>query len=140
MNGGILYLDSSAIVKVVAREPETPQMLDLLRDWPDRASTILARVEVIRALRRLRAGRDVHHRAEQVLARVGLIGTDDTVLNRAAVIDPPALRSLDAIHLTTALSIGDDLGGIATYDGRLARAAEALGVTVMTPGRAPADL
>lgn len=52
---------------------------------------------------------------------------------RAGVLDPPALRSPDALHLTAAMAVGDDLDGIVTYDQRLALAAQALGIPVVAP-------
>ncbi len=109
---------------------------------------MLARVEVIRAVRRAvdRSGgpsaadkpkrREIREmlvrRAEAVLARLGLVAMDRSVLDLAARVDPPRLRSLDAIHLATALSL-EDLGALVTYDPRLAEAAVNLGVTALAP-------
>lgn len=134
MSEGLLYLDTSAIVKLVLPEPETEELLRLLSDRPERVTSALARVEVLRAVRR--AGEDgaVFRRAEEVLARLGLIEIGPAILNAAARLDPRRLRSLDAIHLATALSLGEHLGGISTYDSRLAEAAEANGVEVLAPG------
>ena len=58
---------------------------------------------------------------------------DDTVLAIARRLDPSELRSLDAIHLATALSIGGDLGALFSYDDRLAAAATAAGLRVLAP-------
>lgn len=134
MSEGLLYLDTSAIVKLVLPEPETEELLRLLSDRPERVTSALARVEVLRAVRR--AGEDgaVFRRAEEVLARLGLIEIGPAILNAAARLEPRRLRSLDAIHLATALSLGEHLGGISTYDSRLAEAAEANGVEVLAPG------
>ncbi len=123
-NPGLLYLDSSALVKLVVAEPETPALLAFLPEWPHRVSSALARVEVLRAVRRTGAGPAVRRRALRVLARVALIRVDDLVLAEAARIRPPELRSLDAIHLATAQSL-DGFAGIVTYDARLRRAASA---------------
>jgi predicted nucleic acid-binding protein len=60
---------------------------------------------------------------------------DDAVLAVAAVLTPPSLRSLDAIHLATALRLGDDLGVFLAYDERLLRAAAAHGLPVAGPGQ-----
>lgn len=111
MSEGLLYLDTSAIVKLVLPEPETEELLRLLSDRPERVTSALARVEVLRAVRR--AGEDgaVFRRAEEVLARLGLIEIGPAILNAAARLDPRRLRSLDAIHLATALSLGEHLGG-----------------------------
>ena len=109
----LLYLDSSALVKLVVAEPETPALLQFLAEWPHRVSSALARVEVLRAVKRTRAGPAVRRRASRVLARVALIRIDDSVLAGAARVAPPELRTLDAIHLATAQSL-DDLAGIVT--------------------------
>lgn len=129
----LLYLDSSALVKLVVAEPETPALLAFLAEWPHRVSSALARVEVVRAVRRTGAGPAVRKRAARVLARVALIRIDAPVLAAAARVAPPQLRSLDAIHLATARSL-DDLAGIVTYDERLGRAAARLRLKVWSPG------
>ncbi len=133
MSGTLLYLDSSALVKLVLPEPETEALREILSLWPERFSSALTRVEVLRAVRRVGVGRSTYERAENVVARVGLVDVDEGVLNVAARLDPPELRSLDAIHLATALSI-PDLGGLVSYDARLVRAATRSGVTAMAPG------
>ena len=61
---------------------------------------------------------------------------DDDVRRLAATVGSPSLRSLDAIHLATALSLGDDLGAFCCYDRRLASEAEAVGLAVLAPGSA----
>ena len=58
---------------------------------------------------------------------------DDAVLDGAAAIDPAELRSLDAVHLATALGIGERLDGVVTYDARLREAADLAGLTVLMP-------
>jgi uncharacterized protein len=129
----LLYLDSSALVKLVLPEPETGALLELIADWPERISSWLARVEVLRAVRRVGEDGDVHRRAEEVVSRVGLLRIDAKTLNAAARLEPSELRTLDAIHLATALSVGEHLGGVVTYDSRLAQAAESHGVSVLAP-------
>jgi predicted nucleic acid-binding protein len=130
---GLLYLDSSALVKLVMPEPETGALLRLLAGWPERLSSALARVEVLRAARRVGDER-APGKAEAVLARVGLLEVDGAILDSAALLGPPELRSLDALHLASALSLGGDLGGMAVYDDRLARAARLSGIRVFAPG------
>jgi predicted nucleic acid-binding protein len=68
-----------------------------------------------------------------VLSRIGLVELDDEVVYRAAALDPAALRTLDAIHLATALSLGRDLGAICAYDERLARAAVSESLQILAP-------
>jgi predicted nucleic acid-binding protein len=129
--GGLLYLDSSAIVKLVVPEPETEPLLELLRSWPERVSSVVARIEVERVARRI--GRGAIRRAGIVLSRTGLVALDDLVVQTAAAVEPPALRTLDAVHLATALSLGKDLGAFCAYDARLARAAGSTAVEVLAP-------
>ncbi len=134
MNGGVIYLDSSAIVKLVVAEPESPPLQTFLAKWPDRISSCLARVELHRALRRSSAGPSLADRAEHILERLNLLRMDSAILQTAAALDPPSLRTLDAIHLATALAIGADLHALITYNARLADAAAAAKLSVFAPG------
>ena len=127
----MLYLDSSAIVKLVAHEPETGALVRVVRTDPAAISSALAWTEVIRAV--TRAGGKVT-RAQAVLDGIALVPIDDGIIREAAMLQPSGLRTLDAIHLATALSIGDELDTLITYDGRLAEAASAAGIEVATPG------
>lgn len=133
MTGSLVYLDSSAIVKLVVREPESPALFDWLGTWPERVSSVMARVEVLRALRRSGSGVGSRRRATEVLDRIALLSLDHAILDAAADLGPPELRSLDAIHLATALSVGVDLAGLVTYDERLATAAARSGIDVWAP-------
>lgn len=108
-------------------------MLELLAEWPERVSSALARVEVSRAVKR--AGDDpiALRRTGVVLGRPGLIRIDAEVLSAAANMPPKELRTLDAIHLATALSLGDQPGALVAYDARLAKAAGTNSLTTLTP-------
>ena len=108
--------------------------MEALSDWPERISSALAGVEVLRAVRRAGAAERVRERAERVISGIGLVHVDETVLSGAARLEPPDLRTLDAIHLATALSAGEDLGVMICYDARLTQAAASLGVATMAPG------
>ena len=130
MAQGLLYLDSSAIVKLVMPEIESRALRHMLRAWPDRVSSVIAAVEVERAARRI--GGSAVRRASSVLSRIDLIGLDDEVVRSAASLGPRELRALDAIHLATAILLGDDLGAFCAYDARLAAAAAKIG-TVLAP-------
>jgi predicted nucleic acid-binding protein len=127
----LLYLDSSAIVKLVSREPETSALTAVVRDDPSLISSELAWTEVVRAVRRAR-GRVA--RAERVLNGMALVPIDGGILRTAAMLAPSTLRTLDSIHLATALSLGDDLSHMVTYDDRLARGAAGAGIDVIAPG------
>lgn len=135
MNFLPVYLDSSAIVKLIVREPETDALFAALEQWPDRVSSALAEAEVHRALRRTRQPKSVHARADAILATIGLIRLDAPVVSRAAQFTRPDMRSLDALHLAAALTIGDDPDAFITYDDRQAKAAAAEGLKVIQPGR-----
>ena len=127
----MLYLDSSAIVKLVAREPETPQLVEVVRADPEVVSSALAWTEVIRAVRRAR-GRIA--RAREVLEGIALVPIDDGIIRGAADLAPVGLRTLDALHIATALSLGEDITSLVTYDDRLAEAAATAGIEVIAPG------
>jgi predicted nucleic acid-binding protein len=128
-----VYLDSSALVKLVVLEPESAALREVLKGHAARLSSGLAEVEVPRALRRAGYGAAEQRRAGELLARIALVDVDRAILRAAAAIAPSNLRSLDAIHLATALSLGQDLAGIITYDQRLAEAAISVDLEVWAP-------
>jgi predicted nucleic acid-binding protein len=126
----LTYLDSSAIVKLAVREPESGALRRYLARKPLIASA-LARTEVARAL--LPAGVDALARGEDVLRRIQLLRVNDRVLAAAGRLLPPDLRSLDAIHLASVGELGAGLGTVVTYDARMADAARAIGYHVSSP-------
>ncbi len=129
----LLYLDASAVVKLIRNEPESRALLSVLGAWPERVTSSLTALEVRRALRRVNPTTADWRRAAEVLRRIGQIGIGEPILESAAELDPPALRTLDAIHLATAISLGQALGALATYDRRLHTAAVALEIEVLSP-------
>ena len=131
MSADIAYLDSSAIVKLLLDEPGSAALRAWLpRQWRH-VSSALVRTEVTRAVRR--SSTDALDRVTPILARIALIAVDDSLLARAGTMEPPELRSLDAIHLAAALSLEDDLGALVTYDHRMVDAARAAGIPLVTP-------
>ena len=128
----MIYLDSSALVKLVLSEPESAALLRFLESHPERVSSAIARVEVLRAIRRWPRSADALEQAAQVLERVALVPVDDEVLANAAGLDPATLRSLDAIHLGTALTL-PMLDAFVAYDSDLVAAAVQLGCDVVSP-------
>lgn len=126
-----IYLDSSAIVKLAVREPESDALRRYLRARRPRVSSALARTEVMRAL--LHQGESARKAGRRVLANLDLIRVDNRVLDLADGLSPVELRTLDAIHLATAQRLGADLGRLCTYDDRMRDAAEALGMAVVAP-------
>jgi predicted nucleic acid-binding protein len=127
------YIDTSALAKLVLAEAETPA----LQAWfaaEDRqpVSCDLARTELLRIVRR--AAPDHVVRAREVLDSVTLLDVSTAMFEQAGLVDPTILRMLDAIHLVAALVLGDDLDAMVTYDERLAQAALANGIAVISPG------
>jgi hypothetical protein len=127
-----LYLDNSAFVKVVVEEAESAALRTMLAaSEAQRVSSSLLRTESLRAVRHL--GPSALLVVREGLRRIGLISVDDRILDAAGVLAPGVLRTLDAIHLATALAIGDDLEAIVTYDERMIAAAGLLGLTTTSP-------
>lgn len=124
------YLDSSAIVKLVVREAESAALRRFLRSRRARASCGLARVEVPRAVAAEGAGAIL--RARQIVATLDLVQLDDALLDAAGQL-AGELRSLDAIHVSAARELGEDLDCVVTYDRRLGAAAGAMGLAVAAP-------
>jgi len=125
------YVDSSAVVKLAVREPQSDALRKYLRRRRPLISSALARAEVLRAL--LPGGEAALASGRRVLERVDLVRVNDRVLNLAGTLLPLELRSLDAIHLATATRLGTDLGDIVTYDDRMAAAARSMGYKVSSP-------
>ena len=132
MNNSAIYLDSSALIKLVFDEAETAGLRAFLTGHPRRVSSILARVEVLRTIGRVEDPA-VTRDARELLARVHLIRPDDAMLAAASEIQPALLRTFDSIHLVTALSLRPGLAGMVAYDRRLAAAARDAGLTVWAP-------
>ena len=126
-----VYLDSSAIVKLVVREPESAELRRYLRRRRVLVTSALARTEVSRAL--LPFGSAVLDRGDQVFERLNIVRLNDRILQRAGTMQPAELRSLDAIHLATAEQVRPDLAKVCTYDQRMRAAAVALGFAVVAP-------
>jgi uncharacterized protein len=124
------YLDASALVKLVIEEDESQALSGQLNHRSSIASAVV-RTELFRAVAR----RDPLRRADSVelLSRVELIEVTSPLLDEAARLGPPTLRSLDAIHLASALAVRDALDAFVSYDARLLEAASALGLPVASP-------
>jgi predicted nucleic acid-binding protein len=129
----VIYLDTSAFVKLIRGERETPALQAFLSDRPagPLVSSALLVVETRRAI--LREAPDQLTRADLLLTRIDQVEVTRSVLEAASRLPDPALRSLDAIHLATALQLGGDLEALVTYDSRLAAAAARQKLPVVTP-------
>lgn len=126
----MIYVDSSALAKLVLDEQESLAFRDYVGGRA-MASSSLARTEVLRAVGRADPSR--LRKATSLFAQVELLALRDSILDHAARLDPPTLRSLDAIHLASALVLGDELEAFVAYDDRLLAAASALGMPVASP-------
>ena len=118
-------------MKLPLREAEQGALLAELAEWDGYVSSALLAVESIRACGRY--GESHADDARAFLEGLALLPLDDTVLDEAARLEPAGLRSLDALHLATALSIRDEIGVLVTYDQRLAEAAGTRGLNVARP-------
>ena len=125
------YADTSALTKLVLPERESEALQDYLGANPDLSSSAIAFTELIRTVRRVRPQLEPH--ARRLLLTVNLIVVEDEVLERAAGIQPITVRTLDAIHLATALSLGRQMEVLLTYDLRMAQAATQIGLPVAMP-------
>ncbi|MHB8507866.1 MAG: type II toxin-antitoxin system VapC family toxin [Candidatus Dormibacteria bacterium] len=129
----VLYLDASAIVKLVVREEAS----DVLRGYLGSAELVtsaVASVEVPRAAFLKTGNARVVRHAERILGRFALVVLDEDLQRKAARAQPPGLRTLDAIHLVSALELRDRVESAVIYDHRLAEAARAAGLSVHAPG------
>jgi len=135
----VIYLDTSALVKLIRIEAES----GTLGDWLDARAesrwitSTLTEIELPRAIRAVAP--EGLPAVPSVLARMDRFEIDSVIRATAAAYTEPALRSLDAIHLATAqiAASAAPLAALITYDNRLGEAAEAVGMTVIAPGKTP---
>ncbi len=126
----VWYLDTSAFLKLVVAETESSAVRAWLADHGPAWSSQLLRTEALRTARRLEIDEEV---VESALQAVSLILPVASTFHSAGTLPPPTLRSLDALHLATALELGEDLDGLVTYDERMTQAALAESITVVAP-------
>ena len=118
-------------MKLPLREAEHTALLRELGEWEGYVSSTLLAVEAIRACARY--GVECAQDARSWLEGLALLPLDDAVLDVATSLEPTGLRTLDALHLATALSVRDEIGVLISYDERLVHAAEARGLKVAQP-------
>ena len=126
------YLDSSALAKLVIREPESHALRTFLKRAQLMVTSAISETELRRAVTRVAP--TAHDAAPRVLSVVAQMEVSRDVLAAAARVKPAQLRTLDAIHLATALEIATELDTFITYDGKLSDAAQAAGLQVTQPG------
>lgn len=113
-------------------EPESEILLVELERWAERITSSISITEVIRTCR-LAGSAALLDQAHAVLAATAMLDIDSPLLHDAAGLAPVELRTLDAIHLAAALTLGGDLGAVITYDKRLAAAARRHKLGVVSP-------
>ena len=128
----LFYLDSSALVKLVIEEPESAALENHLTEDAVLATSRLALVEVPRAARIANPSEELQQETQRLLAACLLVDVSDHVLKSAASLASRAVRTLDAIHLATALYI--DADELLAYDRRLLEAGETQSLDVAAPG------
>jgi predicted nucleic acid-binding protein len=128
----VWYLDASALVKLIVAEPESGALRRYLGERPRIISSRIAEVELRCAVAR-QDEIDAGDRVSSLIATVELLELDGEVARRAGELTPATLRSLDAIHLASALVIAPEVDAVVAYDIRLAAAARAAGLAVVAP-------
>ena len=129
----MVYLDTSALAKLVIEEPESAALRDFLasRGERSRITSALARAELLRTAQR--RGEPAVSKARDVLETIAELTLTRALLDRAGALAPEELRTLDAIHLASALELGGDLQHVVAYDRRLLEAARRIGVPALAP-------
>lgn len=132
-SGVRLYLDTSALVKLIVAEPESTALgVYVQRFAEDNLFTAaLARTELVRAV--VDGGPPAIAEARALLDSIDTVALSRSVLDDAATLPPPRLRTLDAIHLAAAQRAGDSLRAVITYDARMISAAAELGISTASP-------
>src|SRR5258707_1220282 len=126
----VAYVDASALVKLVVPEAESRK---LLRWYVEVDRVITSRIGVIETRRAAARFRHDADGLRSLLASLEVVELDARVADRAVAVAPTLLRSLDAVHVATALELGSNLDAFVTYDDRLAAAAREAGLPVVRP-------
>ena len=132
----MIYLDSSALVKLALTEPESAELARWLAEQADQplVSSALHRAEVPRAVWRAEPG--ALPRSYKMIKRIARVALSADVLDDSATLPPQELSPAHAIHLASALAIKRDLTAFVSYDGPLLAAAREAGLPVVSPGSA----
>ena len=130
-NAGLVYLDTSAFMKLVAEEAESAALRRYLRRGHLRTSGMLLQTEALRAAARLSPAH--LSTARRLLRGMALIQMDRPLYAFAATLVPPTVRSLDALHVAAALTLGQDLVDFVTYDRVMQQSARSQGLPLSSP-------
>ena len=124
------YLDSSAILKLIFQENESAALVRAIKDQCVTSS--ISRIEVVRIVQRTNPESLSFAKAE--LSKLILVPITEAVIRIAETfVGLPTLKSLDAIHVASALLVQNSIEGFITYDLRMARSARELGLVVHSP-------
>jgi len=134
----LVYLDASAFVKLVLPEPETAALVAALDAHARLVASEILEIEVLRTARRA-SGDDGVEAGRSQLEGIRLLPITSQIRKRACELEPDTLRTLDAIHIATALDLGEQLDSIYAYDLRMTAAAIEAGLLVHAPTQAPAN-
>ncbi len=135
---GILYVDTSALLKLLVREAESTAIERELVQWPSLATSIVTEVELPRAIARAREDRpdaviDGSLVLQGIMASAAIIPLSNDIVLAAQNVSPVHVGALDAIHIASALSLDEKLAGVATYDNRMRDALDRAKVSVVAP-------
>lgn len=126
----VAYVDASALTKLVLDEPDSVA----LRRWYVETDQVLcSRIGIVETRRAV--GRQPHDTAhlDVIIRSVEVVEFDVDIARQAATIGPVSLRTLDAIHLASAVRLGAAIDAFVTYDDHLAEAARSVGLSVIRP-------
>lgn len=128
----MIYVDASAIMKLIVEEPESASLAQWMKnESASLITSIVSTIEVTRVCRRMAPNAMTD--SVRMLAEFDIVPVTAVVVDLAASVQPAELRTLDAIHLATALSVRDELTAFVTYDKRLGKAAHAEKLRVAAP-------
>jgi uncharacterized protein len=136
----VIYIDTSALTKLLIAERETPELQAWLATQSDQgeyaATSALGRVELMRVVARYgEPGQSA--RAHYLLDGLDILPLTEPVIALAETVGPPTLRSPDAIHLASAAQIEQELTAFVTYDHRLLEGCREVGLATASPGQVP---
>jgi len=130
-----VYLDTSALVKLVADEAESRDLAAFVGD-DEIISSLITRVELVRAV--ARKHERLIEQAEDLLAGMSYVAVNRLTTGEAAWVQPWTLRSQDAVHVASAIRLREGVRALVTYDDRMVHAGRLAGLEVASPGRATA--
>jgi uncharacterized protein len=127
----LIYVDTSALLKLLRPDEHSLAFASYVDGHADMVSSTLLAIELRRGV--LRSAPRALPRVDLLLSRVELIGMEAPVVESASRLPDPMLRTLDAIHVATAVLLRDDIEALVSYDQRMLDAAASHGLPVASP-------